>query len=240
MKSPFQAMFHYWNELFDYRQTLQDTVARKHLDVLCDFMTRALGPEKRRIDHMIAKGQIDFESLWAIYKPQELTALRVNGHIWLLKIQKTAMETTNCDGKFLEVHQTFTSSDGDDKIIRASHVTKISRRAYFPQGNPANIDELPVCPIAYVSGHDVNQDELIARGEHYLQMKARSIYYYDGLADYLKVPPEDFFDPDMDKFADVWLPYIETGRVIVDSKTFEEVCRFSTASPPQLTQAFFA
>lgn len=222
MTSPFKALFHHWDGFFEYRRKLEDTVARKHVGILCDFMTTDMGPEKRRIDAMIAKGQIDFESLWTIFKPAELTIAYTHGHPWLSKITKTAYEKTDCDGDFMEVHQIFTSSNGSD-AIRADQVTKVFQRTNFPQNSPGSIDELPIRPCNLVKEFNVAQDDLVERGKQYLSMKAKSIHYYDGPAEYLKPPPDDFWDPRMSNFADVWLPYTETGRVIVDPKTFGEV-----------------
>lgn len=224
MISPFTALYHHWNGILEYRHNLGNTIGGKHIGILCDFMDEVIGPEKRRIDAMIAKGQIDFDSLWAIFKPRELMVIYANDHPWLLKLTKTAYEETDCDGKFLEVHQTFTSSDGNGSdVIQASKVTKILQRSNFPQNSPGSIDDLPVRPCHLFQGFNVDQEELVVRGKQYLQIKARSIHYYNGPADYLKPPPGDFFHPNMDQFEPVWLPYTETGRVIVDAKTYGEV-----------------
>lgn len=222
MTSPFKALYHHWDDIFEYRQKLEEGTIREHLDVLCGFMDAQMGAEKRRVDTMAAKGQIDFDSLWMIFKPQELLIMFSHGHLCQSKLTKTAYEKTDKEGRFLEVHQTFTSSDGSD-LVRAEQVTKIFQRANFPQDSPGNIDELCIRPCRLVKGY-VDQAELVERGRQYMQIKARSIYYCDGMSLYLKPPPDDFFHPDMSNFDHVWLPYTETGRVIVDPKTFNEVC----------------
>jgi len=45
---------------------------------------------------------------------------------------------------------------------------------------------------------------------------------YDGLALYLKEPPDDFYVCNMSEYPGVWLPYTETGRIVLDRKTFRE------------------
>ncbi|GKT47255.1 ATPase family AAA domain-containing protein 3B [Colletotrichum spaethianum] len=49
-----------------------------------------------------------------------------------------------------------------------------------------------------------------------------SVEAYEVLAQYLKYPPSRFYDPDMALMNDVWLPYTESGRIIVDRKTFQQ------------------
>ncbi|CZT14695.1 related to TOB3 (member of AAA-ATPase family) [Ramularia collo-cygni] len=220
MISPFKGLYHHWDSLFKYRDNLEDAVARKHLDILCEFMDVSMGPEKRRILAMVDKGQIDFDSVWTIFKPGEIVITDVQGHPWQLKLIKTAYSESKCDGKFLEVHQSFTFFDGTD-VVRGVEITKIREKDNFPQGTPGDIDDLDVRPCQF-DGSCVSQDELVKRGKKHLDLKAKSVHYYNGFAQYLKPPPSDFFDPDMDAFEHVWFPYTETGRVIVDPKTFAE------------------
>lgn len=222
MVGPFKALVHHWDGIFEYRQGLQDASAREHLDVLCEFMNADMGREKHKLDAMISKGHIDFDNLWAIFKPQDLMVVYVHGYPWQTRLVKTAYEQTDCDGMFLEVHQTFTSSDGSG-LVRSAQVTKIYQRENFPQDSPGSISDLPIIPSKFVKA-SISQEELVTRGKQYSKMESKTIYYCDGLSEYLKPPPDDFFHPNMANYAHVWLPYTETGRVIVDPKTFEEVC----------------
>ena len=45
---------------------------------------------------------------------------------------------------------------------------------------------------------------------------------YKGLADYQKLPPRSWFDPQMEDYETVWLAFFETGRVVIDVKTYLE------------------
>lgn len=43
-----------------------------------------------------------------------------------------------------------------------------------------------------------------------------------GEAEWLKEPPYEFYNPLRNHFRGVWLPYTETGRCVLDRKTFAE------------------
>lgn len=49
-----------------------------------------------------------------------------------------------------------------------------------------------------------------------------SVQQYDGIAEYLKEPPPAYFHPGEDDSWQVWLSHYETGRIVVDRKTFQQ------------------
>ncbi|KAL9080688.1 MAG: hypothetical protein Q9157_000575 [Trypethelium eluteriae] len=183
-------------------------------------METDIGPERKRCSTQIKKGQVDFSRLWTIYRPGELQIAYVKGHAWLLRCIKTAYEENKSIGKFLEVHCTYTDFDGKD-TGEAKHKFIVPQKRFFSSENPANITDLPVYPRKFDTGEDLEK-HLTGRGRRFLALNDVCVRAYDGLADFIKEPSLDFFHPDMADWDTVWLPYTETGRVVIDRRTFQE------------------
>ena len=58
-----------------------------------------------------------------------------------------------------------------------------------------------------MKGRDDLESELFRRGKRFLQLQGVLVKKYEGLAQYLKDPPMDFYDPDMADWPGVWHPY---------------------------------
>jgi hypothetical protein len=240
LESPFQILFHYWEDIVEYRRMIKDDTARMHLSLLLDFMKSEVGEDKIRCDFMIKKNQITFSQLWALYRPGDLQYTSSEGHPWLLTVSKTAYEENAKLGKFLEVHCTYTDYDGTH-IGLANRVFKIYQKMNFAAHNPAIITDLDIFPRKFVKDKDDLEEELWERGSRFLQLKGVLVRIYKGIALYLKDPPIDFYDPGMADWPGVWLPYTvscsifdsgprvlshvinkESDRIVIDRKTFQE------------------
>ena len=206
MESPFRMLYHYWDELDAYRRTVSDDLARMHLNLLFELMKSELGHDKAQCDGMIESNQISFSKLWTIYRPDDVQYTNENGHPWLLRLEKTAYEETETEGKFLEVHCSYTDYNG---IIvgKASHIIKILQKRYFAAENPCRITDLVIFPRKFLKGNHDLEATLSDRGLRFLELKGVSVRKYDGLALYLRSPPPDYYHPSMDGFPMVWLPY---------------------------------
>ena len=77
-------------------------------------------------------------------------------------------------------------------------------------------------PFRFVPDNGVLEVQLADRGKSFLKLKDTCVRSYEGLADYLKEPPLDWWHPEMAEFDQVWWPYTEDGRVVIDRKTFQE------------------
>ncbi|KAK3374250.1 P-loop containing nucleoside triphosphate hydrolase protein [Lasiosphaeria ovina] len=230
MESPFQLLFHYWDELHAAaeRDDLSDE-ARMHLKLLLGFMQADLGPSKERVESMLKAGSIGFSTLWTIFRPGSLVYAEVDGHQWILRLEKTAYEESTRIGKYVEVHCRYTDYDGQSHG-QTTRVFQIRQKRLFAAENPCGITSLPVYPLDWYPDGEALQDQLAERGERYLAMNGILVKAYNGLARYLKDPPYGFYDPDMESFAGVWLPYTETGRIVLDQKTFKEENYFEGVS----------
>ena len=221
MQSPFRMLYHYWDELEEYKESSENDEVCMHLNILFEFMEADMGQERKQCQTQIKDGQIDYSRAWIIYKPGEVQVNYQDGHPWLLKVVKTAYEENKKIGKYMEIHCTYIDYDGTiagtaDKTFR------LVQKQFFAAENPANIRDLPVYPRKFLNEGDSLEQRLSERGSRFLSLQGICIRQYDGLANYLKEPGLDFYDPDMADWDPVWLPFTETGRVIIDRKTFLE------------------
>ncbi len=226
LHAPFSMLVHYWDELDEYRKALCHTEGRKHLDLLFEFMEHELKSDRNHVLKLIQKGQIAFKNAWVIYRPGDILYTEFMGEPWLLVCKKAVYEDHPEDGPFIEIHAVYTAHDGAI-VGDATHVVKLWQRTIFPQESPVAITGLSMYPRKFAPAGDSLERRLKARGEKYLALKDGSTFRYDGLARWLKPPPFDFYDLADCKFRGVWLPYTETGRVILDRKTFGEEHRMS-------------
>lgn len=169
-------------------------------------MQHEMGPERTKVQAMIAKGQINYLQAWVIFRPGDLLYANVMGHPWLLRCQKTAYEVSTTAGPYITVSCTYTDHDG---IVEgtADYTFHIFQKKAFGAENPAFITDLPVYPSKFAKEGDDLHDRLIARGRKFLDRKGASVQEYDGIAQFLKEPPYTWFDPDMAQFEGVWLPF---------------------------------
>ncbi|RYP81369.1 hypothetical protein DL770_005922 [Monosporascus sp. CRB-9-2] len=222
MESPFQMLFHYWDEL--HATLLSNDIGdeeRMHLKLLLGFMKAHVGPSKERVDSMLKAGAIAFSTLWTIFRPGCLVYTEVDSHPWLLRLEKTAYEENKSRGKFLELHCTYTDYDGQNYGL-AARIIKIFQKTYFAAENPCQITKLPIFPLAWLKGGESIKKRLSERGAKFLGIHGVQVRAYHGLAQHLRDPPHDWYDPEMDEFPGVWLPHTETGRIVLDRKTFDE------------------
>ncbi|KAG5799594.1 hypothetical protein H9Q69_001432 [Fusarium xylarioides] len=221
LESPFQILLHYWDQLEAYRDEADSPRMRQHLNLLFRFMEEEMGPEKREIEHMLQKHMISFRQAWVIYRPGDLVLCEVLGRTWLQRVEKVAYERSTSRGPYLTVYLKY--CDANDNVVgEAKHSIDIFQKSHFASDHPAMISKLPIYPRKYsFRGPDL-ETELFERGKKFFAHRGIMVRDYDGIAEYLKEPPYDYYDPDMAGFPGVWLPFTETGRVVLDRKTFEE------------------
>ncbi|KAF4416311.1 TOB3 (member of AAA-ATPase family) [Fusarium acutatum] len=203
LESPFQILLHYWDPLEAYRDEADSPRMRQHLNLLFRFMEEEMGPERRTLQHMLQKQMITFKQAWVIYRPGTSLSAKCweshGYHAW----------KRYCDAN-------------DDAIGEAQRSTNIFQSDYFASDHPAKIKRLPVYPRKFCDRGPELEIELLERGKKFITNRGILTKDYDGIAEWLKEPPLDFFDPNMADYPPIWLPFTETGRVVLDRKTFEE------------------
>lgn len=206
LESPFQMLFHYWEELHAAldEDSLGDE-ARMHLKLLLGVMKAELGEDVARVRSMLMASSISFSKLWTIFRPGALIYTEKDSHPWLLRLEKTAYEESTSRGKYMEVHCTYTDYDGQS-YGQATHVVTIFQKQNFAAENPCKITKLPVFPLDWVEDKDM-EERLAERGSRFLRIQGTQVKAYDGLARYLREMPYDFWHPDMEEFPGIWMPY---------------------------------
>ncbi|KAF5613304.1 TOB3 (member of AAA-ATPase family) [Fusarium subglutinans] len=195
LESPFQILLHYWDPLEAYRDEADSPRMRQHLNLLFRFMEEEMGPERRTLQHMLQKQMITFKQAWVIYRPGDLVVSEVLGKSWLSRVEKVSYGTSRNRGPAITLRQTIQPRSKDFQFIHESSVT----------GARPDLET-----------------ELLERGKKFITNRGILTKDYDGIAEWLKEPPLDFFDPNMADYPPIWLPFTETGRVVLDRKTFEE------------------
>ncbi|KAI0547936.1 P-loop containing nucleoside triphosphate hydrolase protein [Xylaria curta] len=236
IKSPFQMLYHHWEDLDAYWKNLDDDndETRMYLNLLFGFMESEFGESKRLIERQYASGRCEFQNLWLMFKPGFVVISHFNSNIWLMKVAKTAYQESHVEGKWLEVHCVYTGHDGES-IGEARKVIRILQKKNFAQEHPANIIDLPVFPREYylAEGQELEQ-RLRLRGNKFVALSSSiSVRNYDGVAEYLKEIPPDFFHPEQSNTWIIWCTYYEKGRVILDLSSYLEEHFETTVSTPK-------
>lgn len=219
LSSPFQMLMHYWDELDQYRMATDSANTKMHLNLLFEFMKHEIGPDRDEVLNNIKQGQITYLMAWVIFRPGDVLYTEIMGKPWLLRCHKTAYEESTKLGPYLQIHCTYTDHNGIMKG-QANKVFTIYQKQLFGGDSPALITELPVYPLRFVKHNDGLEDALTERGKKFLDLAGTSVEAYEGHAQYMRLPPWSWYDPDMAEAGDVWLPYT------VSNTTPGEPCRY--------------
>ncbi|KAF2096229.1 P-loop containing nucleoside triphosphate hydrolase protein [Rhizodiscina lignyota] len=219
-ENPFMLLNHYAKDLEQYGDRTADASKKNHIALLMRVLTSEAGDGGIEASKLIQSGLISFKSLWRLFRPGELFYSEEYGYGRLSVVQKIGYGSDPQNGPYLEVSVSFTAHDG----VRAGTAlerVKIYENRDFVGGSSSKITSLPLYPLEFVSNQQEVIDRLTDRGHRYLKIGGKGIFQYDGLHQYLKPPPEDFYD-ECSSFSGKWLPQTGSGRVVIDAKTFSE------------------
>ncbi|KAF2148055.1 P-loop containing nucleoside triphosphate hydrolase protein [Myriangium duriaei CBS 260.36] len=219
---PSELFFHHWDDLKDYRDKCEDGTTRLELDELLDFMDFDMGPTKRSFDSQARVGLVEYKRLNMLFRPGDLIVYYHKSQPWLLRVLKSAYEEKPSCGDYFELHCEYSDYDGTDHGT-SKKVFTVLQKQFFGQGKPCKITDLAAYPVQFMKeDHEDLKARLHKRGSHYQSFAGVSTHQYDGQAEWLKKSPFDFFHQDEEHFPQVWLPHHESGRVVVDRKTYEQ------------------
>ncbi|KAF2835543.1 P-loop containing nucleoside triphosphate hydrolase protein [Patellaria atrata CBS 101060] len=222
--SPFTLLNHYRDELEAFAARSGNETTKAHVQLLLEYLESEAGDGGRQAVKLIQAGIIAFDKLWMVFKPGELLYTTDVGHERLFLLQKTGYGVTGSGCKYFEVSCAYTSCDGV-KAGTSSVDLLIWENKEFVGKAPTAIRQLSVHPLRY-SGCDGEElkGRLTERGKKYLEVVGARPFHYDGLYQYLKMPPSDHYD-EKSTYDGVWMPRSMTGRVVIDAKTFAEEVR---------------
>ncbi|KAH6682238.1 P-loop containing nucleoside triphosphate hydrolase protein [Plectosphaerella plurivora] len=221
LTSPFPMLIHEWDRLDAHRKETDDPVRRMHLNLLFRFMEHEIGHERETLLAMMRNRKITYKQAWALFRPGGLVITEVMKKPWLLRVERTTYEISTSVGPYFTVYVSY--CDANDKAVGEAETSfVILQKTYFGSEHPSRIDSLPIYPREFHRRGDDLEAELKARGQKFVENRGILTRDYDGLAQYLKDPPWDYFHPGMADFGAIWVPFTETGRIVLDRKTFEE------------------
>ncbi|KAK7941504.1 uncharacterized protein PG986_013891 [Apiospora aurea] len=209
---------HHWENLSVYKCGLRDDAddSRMHLNLLLGFLESELGESKISIEKQFASGRCEFSNVWLLFKPGDAVVTHFGTHPWLLTVFKTAYMETHYKGKWLDMR----------------YFAKKKLRA----GPSEDILKLPVYPRRYYAEGETLEERLRARGHRYLALSSGpSVQNYNGVAEYLKEIPPEFFHPDQSRRWQIRCSYAERGRVVFDLASWLEENYGPEASKPEDT-----
>ncbi|MCJ1391363.1 hypothetical protein MMC18_004226 [Xylographa bjoerkii] len=216
-EAPFALFYHYKSELAQYEA--KDEAVKQHHQILMDWIGAELGPVCAEADKLIEKGYITFPLLWTVFKTGELQFSSHQGHPRLYKLDTAVYKETANKGQLFEVKCSYVDYNGTS-VGRARETINMFDRVHFTGKSPSKINTLPVSPRKFIEDEDL-EERLTARGKRMLEFKGVLVMQYDGLLEYLKMPPYSWWGPACERDG-VWTPISIAGRVVVDKKTFYE------------------
>ncbi|KAK4443898.1 AAA family [Podospora aff. communis PSN243] len=219
LDSPFRLLHHNWDEIEEYYRLTTDDNARAHLHLLIEFMHSELGAERKRIQASIRTRQIGFEDLWYLLVPGQELYHSDGDHPWLLRCDKLSYRQDATRGPICLVTARYTDRSGD--MAGEAELQVVIERSTFDRDGLANIVDLPVYPLEFWAGDATHlQKRLEDRGSLFLAL-SRGVHFkhYDGVAKYLQ--PRTGGQSHYSESGGEWLPFTETGRVIIDQAAYE-------------------
>lgn len=202
--APFPLFYHYRTAIAEY-DTRDDEVLRAHHMLLMKHVNAELGRAIAEAAKLVSKGFITFALLWAIFKPGELLYASSYGHARLYRLDKTLYRENIKTGPFFEVHCSYVDYNGTN-VGRAREKLHLFDVRQFTGRNPSDITSLPVYPRKFVDNKDEGLEaRLTNRGKRLLKLKGVRVMQYDGLLEYLKLPPYSWWGPACERDGQ-WLP----------------------------------
>lgn len=204
LESPFAMLYHFKDELLKYKDSEAEGESKNHLSLLLDFMKQELAEVSHHADKMASKGFMSFKYLWAIFKPGDLLYQSMHGHGRLYRLEDTAYDHTEADGDSFTINCSFVDYDGTN-IGRAKERIVIYQRLSFVGFNPSEIALLPIFPRKLLLDDPGLEDRLATRGKRFLDFTTVQTMHYEGLFEFLKMPPYSWWGRSCDRDG-IWTP----------------------------------
>ncbi|KAL8723360.1 MAG: hypothetical protein Q9225_000343 [Loekoesia sp. 1 TL-2023] len=181
------------------------------------------GDLARLVDNYDADGLVGFKLLWTIFRPGDLIYQNENGHERLYRLDQTSYQEHSTAGPYFKLGGLYIYFDGYH-VGFVKKELRIYQSHEFAGEKASKIQGLNVYPMRYRTETKALKERLIERGHRFLNMQEAKLWYNHGLFLYLEFPPDDYYDEDS-SMDGMWLPRTETGRVMIDFKTFSEEAR---------------
>ena len=178
LSGPLECVFHYRKELAEYRDLLQDSIAKLHVSLLLRFMNRELRRAIRsynaNVESSPDRPTTDFRDLWMVFKPGDYVVTGRNEAQRVLRLHRTWYQCGN-DPKWHIIGRAL-DHDGESYGY-VEHDIKVST---FEDARP--ISKLNIYPLQYCKTADSVRQMMIVRGTKFRSLVGCHYRSYIGIA----------------------------------------------------------
>jgi uncharacterized protein DUF7025/ATPase family protein associated with various cellular activities (AAA) len=179
---------------------------RTHLKLMIGYIDKDFDEKKKAIFPMIKAGNITFEYLWALFKPNTLaftTTYGASDHPRCFKVDFAYAEKNYMRGEYYVIEGRYLDYDGKnfglgDFELQIDHFK-----------GPRKITSLVTYPIEFHKDPEGLKKQLLDRGKQFVNLAGMNFKYMKGLA--------------FQKRKKQVLKFNINGRVMVDPKTFRRI-----------------
>ncbi|KAI9862802.1 MAG: hypothetical protein M1824_000932 [Vezdaea acicularis] len=217
LSDPPKPLFHYRQELEDYRHQKADEETKKHLDLLFKFVDSLLKTQVERFKDLAKRGLTSFGVVWMLFKPGDLVFTEKDGQPCAYMIQKCESVSTFF-GKYWQLTCAATNYNGT-RIGRATETLTV--RSF--EGT-RDITSLNVFPLKYHPKEAQIKHQLLERGKRFVAMQGTHYMSYKGLAQELTEGSRIDYDDEMSMDGErLYKTILVNGRIMVDAATFSRI-----------------
>jgi len=190
-EAPFALFYHYKNEIFAYEP--KDEAVKGHHRLLMGWIDVEMSSVIKDVERLTSKGYVTFSLLWTIFKPGDLLFSSEHGHARLYKLDTVTYKEIANKGSMFEVNSRYVDYNGTT-VGQAREKHQLYDKLIFTGKSPTKINTLQVFPRKFVDDDDL-EERLTIRGQKLLELKGILTMQYDGLLQWLKLPPYAWWGP---------------------------------------------
>jgi hypothetical protein len=176
---------------------------REHLKLMVLYLDKDYESTKKTLEPMLKAGNITFELLWALFKPNTIAFTTTYGAAdqpRCFKVDQAYKEKSFTRGEYYVVEGRYLEFDGKNFGLGDFEMSVDSFKG------PRKITQLSTFPLQYHKNKDEIRKSLIARGKKFVTLAGMNFKHMNGLA--------------FQKKKKQMLKFNINGRVMVDPKTF--------------------
>ena len=180
-------LYHYLPELEAYGNKLSDDVGQdgaelKHLNLLVDFMKNRYAPTTARLTPLLENGEITYDLLWALYKPNTIvyTTCLDTEKALCIRFDRGEEKMSSTGVTYFHMECRYLDSDGAvfGEVSTALGIAKFA--------GVKRIATLDAFPLAYHPRRNEMRAGLVARGRRFVTLLGVHHLQYHGNAFYMQ------------------------------------------------------
>ncbi|KAK5721385.1 hypothetical protein LTR17_014596 [Elasticomyces elasticus] len=180
---------------------------QRFCEALVKYVDKDFKDAKKRIYPLLESGSIEFDLLWALFKPNDIVVFSTYG-VWdeprCFRVSSVTQCETKKRGKWYSVEGRYLEYDGKE-FGWAELEIEIKQFK-----GPRAIASLSIYPLKYHKDRDSVMDKIITRGKRFIALDRMQYKYHHGIA----------FHKDPKKGV---ARFNVNGRIMIDSATFRRI-----------------